>query len=293
MTVFLKAYVEGLGTVNNVAEPFQFPGGEWHLRNLHDFGNKQVTWIADMRGADPNDLVKATLLAAHAVHVMKPFVLMLPYLPAARADRGTPKGAAAYAWLAGSMLPEAIITVDPHSEDGTRAYKSCKACADPLIDPLIELPATAFVDRALMGRTYDAVIAPDKGSIPRAQAMADHLGCKLVRAEKERDFTTGRIKSMWMLDATPAKWRYLVADDICDGGGTFIGLAQMLNLPKEQVDLWVTHGIFSGKAEKLHDHFGRIYTTDSHPGHSRIHPYSIVPVFPTMFKAMQKGLSET
>ncbi|SIL73390.1 ribose-phosphate pyrophosphokinase [Mycobacteroides abscessus subsp. abscessus] len=281
MTVYLKAYIEGQGTVNNVAEPFQFPGGEWHLRNLHDFGDTRVTWIADVRGADPNDLVKAALLGQHARdrRMGDGFVLMLPYVPAARADRGTPLGVAAYAQIVNSLHADQVIGVDLHS----------RPAWDWTVD-LAELPATAFVDRALMGRTYDAVIAPDKGALPRAEAMAEHLGCLVVRAEKERDFATGKITGMRMLDATPANWRYLVADDICDGGGTFIGLAQMLNLPKEQVDLWVTHGIFSGKAEKLHDHFGRIYTTDSHPGHSRIHPYSIVPVFPTMFKAMQKGL---
>lgn len=283
MTISFKAYVQGRGTFSNVAEPFQFPGGEWHLRNIHTYPNSRVTWIADVRGADPNDLVKAALLATHAQYMMQPFVLMLPYLPAARADRGTPKGAAAYAWLANSLGAQSIIGVDGHSEAGVKPYKN-----------VIELDSTAFIDRALMGRRYDAVIAPDKGALPRASAIAAHLGCPAVRAEKERDFATGRITGMRMLGATPKDWRYLVVDDICDGGGTFVGLAQTLNLPKDQLDLWVTHGIFSGKAGQLHDHYGRIYTTDSHPGayEGAVRPFSIVPTFPIMFNAMRNGISK-
>lgn len=281
MTISFKSFVPGMGTFNSVAEPFQFPGGEWHLRNIHTYRNSRVTWIADVRGADPNDIVKAALLAAHAAYRMQTFVLMLPYLPAARADRGTPKGAAAYAWLANSLGAQSIIAVDPHSEAGVKPYKN-----------VIELDSTAFIDRALMGRTYDAVIAPDKGALPRANAIAAHLGCLVLAAEKERDFATGRITGMRMLDAAPKDWRYLVVDDICDGGGTFVGLAQILNLPKDQLDLWVTHGIFSGKAGRLHDHYGRIYTTDSHPGaySGAVRPFSIVPTFPIMFNAMRNGL---
>lgn len=283
MTISFKAYVPGEGTYGDVAEAFQFPGGEWHLRNIHTYPNRRVTWIADVRGADPNDLVKAALLASHAAYWMQTFVLMLPYLPAARADRGTPKGAAAYAWLANSLGAQSIIAVDGHSEAGVRPYNN-----------VIELDATAFIDRALMGRTYDAVIAPDDGALYRGQAMAQHLGCKLIRASKERDFATGRIIGMRMLDATPKDWRYLVVDDICDGGGTFVGLAEMLNLPTDQLDLWITHGIFSGKAGQLHDHYGRIYTTDSHPGAytGEVRPFAIVPTFPIMFNAMRNGLSK-
>lgn len=284
MTISYKAYVNGRGTFNAVAEDFQFPGGEWHLRNIWPFDTapKPVVWIADVRGSDPNDLIKASLLAAHASQAGDSFVLMLPYLPAARADRGTPPAGAAYAGLVNAMRPGRVIAIDPHSLASRDWYPD-----------LVPVPATAVIGRALMGRVYDAVIAPDKGALDRANAVAAQLGCKVARAEKERDFATGRITGMRILDATPS-WgtRYLVVDDICDGGGTFVGLAQMLNLPKTQLDLWVTHGIFSGKAGQLHEHYGRIYTTDSHPGAymGAVRPFSIVPTFPIMFDAMRNEL---
>lgn len=42
-----------------------------------------------------------------------------------------------------------------------------------------------------------------------------------------------------------------------------MGLAEATGLPKERLDLYVSHGVFSGDAPKLHDHFGTIWTTDS------------------------------
>ncbi len=46
-----------------------------------------------------------------------------------------------------------------------------------------------------------------------------------------------------------------------------MGLAQATGLPKERLDLWVSHGVFSGRAAQITSAYGRIFTTDSHPGH--------------------------
>jgi ribose-phosphate pyrophosphokinase len=56
----------------------------------------------------------------------------------------------------------------------------------------------------------------------------------------------------------------LIVDDICDGGGTFIGIAKAL--PKDvKKYLYVTHGIFSKGLRELTGHFEHIYTTNSYP----------------------------
>lgn len=279
MTISFKAYIPGLGTHNNVAQVFQFPGGEWHLRNIWPFENQKVHWIADVRGADPNDLVKAALLGTHASARGERYTLMLPYLPAARADRGTVLGVDAYAGLARAGRPQAVIGVDPHSPAAHVWY-----------DNLRVVDSVDLVERALLG-TYDGVISPDKGALGRATRVADRLGVDLYRAEKQRDFDTGRILSMWLTNPVPKKGRYLVVDDICDGGGTFNFLAETIALPREQLSLWVSHGIFSGNAAALHKSYERIYTTDSHPGAytGAVRPSTIVPVWPYMFRAMTKG----
>jgi phosphoribosylpyrophosphate synthetase len=55
-------------------------------------------------------------------------------------------------------------------------------------------------------------------------------------------------------------------DDICDGGGTFTGLAITMGLPRERVELLVSHGVFSKGAERLGQYYRLIHTTNSHVG---------------------------
>ena len=92
MSVFLNVLTPSGIQYDRKPEVFTFPGGEHHLRNLHDFYGP-VTWLANVHGADSNDLVKAALLADVARLRGEDFVLLLPYAPAARADRGEPFGA--------------------------------------------------------------------------------------------------------------------------------------------------------------------------------------------------------
>jgi ribose-phosphate pyrophosphokinase len=56
-----------------------------------------------------------------------------------------------------------------------------------------------------------------------------------------------------------------VIDDLCDGGGTFIGIAQELRKAgiTQPLYLYVSHGIFSKGLEVLFQHFDQIFTTNS------------------------------
>jgi ribose-phosphate pyrophosphokinase len=60
--------------------------------------------------------------------------------------------------------------------------------------------------------------------------------------------------------------RFLIIDDLCDGGATFISVAKKLRsqVPDIIIDLYVTHGIFSkGKEHLLANGINNIYTTNS------------------------------
>ena len=275
MTIHMRVHTSLRGLLPGVyPESFQFPGGEWHLRDIPSFPeDEKVTLIADVRGADAVDLLKAALWSnvAGGTHG---FILMLPYLPAARADRGVPLGARVYAKMIGSMDADAVIGLDPHSEMITEEIRNLK------IADHHDLVIGAIGN----DRLYDALICPDKGAIERTEALAARMGLDVYYAEKHRDFETGKITGIEIPKPPPAHGRYLIADDICDGGGTFMGLADAL--PSDRLGLWVTHGIFSGKADRLRGSFEHIYTTDSHPGHNRVGvATTIVPCFHSMFDA--------
>jgi ribose-phosphate pyrophosphokinase len=108
---------------------------------------------------------------------------------------------------------------------------------------------------------YGGVIAPDKGAHDRAEQMADALGLDVTYGSKVRDVATGRL-SDFEITVEPGK-HYLVVDDICDGGGTFIGLGEKIREQGAFADLYVTHGIFSKGTTELKKIYKNIYTTDS------------------------------
>jgi phosphoribosylpyrophosphate synthetase len=254
-----------IGLIREAATPFTYPGGEHHLKNLTDYSETSI-WIADVRGADVNDLTYAHLFANVAHQRRQPFVLMLPYLPAARSDRGEPNGAVVYAEKVKAMNPQQVIAIDPHSRFVMDYYERS------MPEKLYALDGFDLIVQALRAAgdldNYNAIISPDKGAAVRAEFVAKHLGFDCYHADKHRDFDTGKILGVKMTEKLPESGRYLVVDDICDGGGTFMGLAEATGLHRDRLGLWITHGIFSGEALKLRQYYQSILTTDSHPGHN-------------------------
>jgi ribose-phosphate pyrophosphokinase len=58
---------------------------------------------------------------------------------------------------------------------------------------------------------------------------------------------------------------FVIVDDLCDGGGTFIAIAKAIHeyAPNAKVYLVVTHAIFSKGFEPFEGHIERVYCTDS------------------------------
>ena len=70
------------------------------------------------------------------------------------------------------------------------------------------------------------------------------------------------------MDTVPEAKRYLIADDLCDGGRSFLELSKIYHAQANgtgPLDLWVTHGIFSKGLGDLNKAFNRIGCTDSFP----------------------------
>lgn len=260
-------------TVYSDVNFMQFPAGEQHF-TLGPAAQQQVPVRVLITGTDANDYIRAGLWIDYAHQHGNKVEAVIPYLPAARADRGEPFGAKVYANLINSLEADQVTCLDPHSPVMTE-----------LVDNLtiVEAAGVIAADPRIAQRRYAGVIAPDAGAVARAQKAADALGIPLFRAAKHRDFATGKL-SGFSCEQLPDNGRLLVVDDICDGGGTFRGLAQSTGLGPDRLDLWVSHGVFSGQAARLRENFGSIFTTDSHPGHQN--PYvnaTIIPVSSFMF----------
>jgi len=253
--------------INSALSPFTFPAGEAHTKReeRRELEPVEIAIIQPSADSLHNDLFQLAMWNNYLVHEIisnwekVQRVLVLPYMPGARADRGNPFGLKVYADFIDSLDLNQIIVFDPHSGmTGDQLHAAADSLEIVYSDELLKQPHI----QALLGK-YDAVIAPDKGAGMRTYKVSTALETGFYQAEKTRDFESGKL-SGFKLDGLPKDGRYLIVDDICDGGGTFLGLADAIGLPKEQLDLYVSHGVFSKNAiANLPAKFGKVFTTNS------------------------------
>lgn len=149
-----------------------------------------------------------------------------------------------------SMLLECLRVkvnfYDPHNE-GVISSLIAANC-DYIINTQDRLFKEKMSTRHINYNSEIVLVAPDKGAKKKIEKLSTHFkNPTILYADKIRDITTGKIKSITMLDCEKAKGKNcLVVDDICDGGGTFLPIAdQLRGAGASRVDLYVTHGIFS------------------------------------------------
>ncbi|WP_144760413.1 phosphoribosyltransferase family protein [Curtobacterium sp. 9128] len=255
----------------------RFPAGEAHVKVANDDADAGgLTEIATLRGASGDDLLMLGMWADAVRQRGSRSVALVPYLPGARQDRGLPFGARVYADVLNGFGIGQVIAFDPHS---------------PVIVELVErltvvTSEQVVRDAVVAGSDYVGVIAPDKGAVARATAVADASDLPVFRAEKHRNPDTGKLDG-FTCEPLPDAGRLLVVDDICDGGGTFMGLASATGLPRERLGLWVSHGVFSGRAPALADHFGEIVTTDSYPAQNPPTGLRTIELAPSLLKEIR------
>jgi len=250
-------YITQNGDTDDSYEQFRYPAGELQVRltpagmeNLRTNPIVYITW----RIASSDDLIALLLLRdaiggrAKAVH------LALPYLPYSRADRPFRDGDCFGLNVFLSQLRgrfDSITSVDVHSPMAT-ALGVINASPQRHITAAIH----SFEDLAKGERI--TVLYPDKGAATRGYYTH---GYTPVHCEKQRDPVTGLFSRFTV---PPVSGPVLILDDICDGGGTFLGIAKQLDRSKVTLlGLYVTHGIFSKGMQDLEAHFDRIYTTSS------------------------------
>jgi ribose-phosphate pyrophosphokinase len=141
-----------------------------------------------------------------------------------------------------------VVILDPHSPESVRRIRNAE------VFPLDRVAAKVW-------QGYSGIIAADKGGQDRAEQFAKAMDLPIYYGSKHRDVSTGRLTG-FALEPIPFG-HYLVVDDICDGGGTFIGLAKKIREQGCFADLFVSHGIFSKGTDELKKYYKNIYTTDS------------------------------
>lgn len=193
-----------------------------------------------------------------------PIELILPYLPYARQDRVCVKGEAFSLKVLGNFINslnfDKVVILDPHSPVAEAVIDNVKVVTQ--LDII-------FAFKPFRERVFNnecVFVSPDAGSNKKVSVLAQCFGHReFIRADKLRDLETGKIKETIVYADDLNGCDVVIADDICDGGRTFIELAKVLkNKNAGKIILYVTHGIFSQGFKVLFDGgIDEIYTTDS------------------------------
>lgn len=240
-------------------EHFTFSGGEPHFKLLEVVPPTQ-TIIITHRVQSFNDM-GVILLAVDALRRagIKQIELVLPYFPAARQDRvmvaGEPLSVKVYADLINNLQLDQVTIFDAHSEVAIALLNNCKAVSNH-----------QFIAQVLQNLGEVLLIAPDGGALKKIYKLAAHLqgAYPVVECSKSRDVRTGKLSGFKVFAEDLQGADCLIVDDICDGGGTFMGLATALKEKNAgKLYLAVSHGIFNKGIEPLSQHFNQIFTTNA------------------------------
>jgi ribose-phosphate pyrophosphokinase len=247
---------------------FLFPGGEVGVKldtNNLAFKHEQGDIKIVARIQNSNDFFELALVkdALEQQFVGIDIVLYLYYVPYARQDRvcvgGESFSLKVFANLINSLKFKYVVIADPHSDVCGAVIDNCVRISQFDIIHQFE----AFTKRVLKGVMF---VAPDAGGNKKTSELAKYYGhSDFIRADKLRDLSTGNIKETIVYSSDLYQRDVVIADDICDGGRTFIELAKALKKKNAgKIILYVTHGIFSKGTDVLYDGgIDEIFTTNS------------------------------
>lgn len=256
----LKAYTRYREFLN--IERISFPAGETKIQI------KQIvppSVMIELKYQGDQDLWDLGLLV-DALRRANPDVVIsldMPYIPYARQDRvcnaGESLSIKVVCDFINNLRLNSVFVLDPHSDVAPALLNNCK----------IET-----VDDIIAGIIYKygvcTLVSPDQGATKKVDSLGAKLSLGVVHCGKTRDRETGALSAPVVYDFFPSKminYPLLIVDDICDGGGTFLMLAEQLKKnTSRKLWLYVSHGIFSKGLSSLLGQFDRIYVKNNLSG---------------------------
>ena len=261
-----------------------------HLTAVHSGGVQIKSRLNNFR--DLELIVCAT--AALRNTGIKNIQLYTPYFMGARSDRRFTEGDANYLKqvicpIINSQKFESVTILDPHSD-------VLEACLDNFVKinnhDIVKQALTA-IDNKNDAQDRIVLVSPDAGAYKKIFDVAQKFGInKIITATKVRDVRTGKIlhTEIPTLDQHE-DLQYVIIDDICDGGRTFLELAKAIHdsRPTAKVYLVVTHGIFSNGFLELSKEIEKIYCSNSYSDRNDIEhdsQYTVGKNFLTQFNVL-------
>jgi len=250
-----------------------YPGGELQTRVIdgHQKYLEDAHEIIIEARIQSSDELISLLLLNDAILGLNPQAarkLYMPYLPYARADRrfvpGDCNGLATFGAILNTANFHEVRVLDAHNP--SMAAEWINNLVNVVPAGLMREVAAHFRDHHA-GSERITILFPDEGAAKRYRFMKDTIGADVLYATKKRNASTGQFEGF----EVPSKEELgdraiLIMDDICDGGGTFLGIVGALDIAKVTkipLGLYTTHGIYSKGTSIFSVVFNTMYSTDS------------------------------
>lgn len=236
---------------------FKFPDGEVQI-SLGDFSLKEDYINVKCRITNAEELFivcqVCDILDRHEVC----YILEIYYLMSMRMDRimsfkrpFTLKVVMDILW---HYNMSGIRVLEPHSE----VYARLNPRAEELFISTKGLPDNL--------EDYQ-IVYPDKGASER-YSFHYTANLPIIQCSKERDLATGKITSIKIDNPQDIKDKpLLIIDDLCDGGGTFCGIAkafEKVGVSKDRLNISVTHMVNAEGIINLSKNFNHVWFTNSY-----------------------------
>ena len=183
--------------------------------------------------------------------------LYIPYMPYARQDKpicnDSTFAGVVFSELLDNLDVDEISSVDVHNPK----IFEC-------LGNFVNSPVDYIINDIIKNEKIDIVVFPDKSARIRyeegVRQQFPHID--ILHGEKVRNQATGNIEKLeivgsmfWTLGKSSGKYfRYLVADDICDGGASPIRTAQGLNLqPNDYLIGYFSHCLCTKGTDIIRD----------------------------------------
>lgn len=240
----------------------KFPGGETFLR----LPESAMLWAdaatIELAFEGNDDLFNLALLVDALRRTYSTDIrihLSMPYLPYARQDRVCSPGESLSVKVAADFINGLKLT-------GVKCQNIHSPVGEALLNNLMHdgLDMCFVTMTSVFDCDNTVLVSPDAGANKRVLGIAKYCAYPhVVRADKTRDVLTGKITGTAVYSEHVGTKDFLIVDDICDGGRTFIELAKELRkLTDGKIFLYVTHGIFSAGVDVFDGLVDGIYVTN-------------------------------
>ena len=245
-----------------VYDIINFSDGEKHIKFITEINRKDsVKVICRITSMDELFILMQVGDILNRMEVE--WALVITYLMGMRMDRVMSFNEAfslkIVAKTINDMHPDAVFVVEPHSDRTLKLINN----STPLMN--------RFAEAAMTDPDHNYMIVfPDAGAKARyGEALENRV--PMMTCHKKRDPATGKLSGFGIdnpevLNEYPECNAFFVIDDLCDGGGTFCGIADQLKelRPDFHRTLAITHAVAARGIYKVMDYYNDLFITNSY-----------------------------